>query len=251
MRASEEQQEKDVAGPEDDNTKLPNFVDMDLLINAAGLSDVFDSGPIGWKLLQMRSTNQSSELVLNTRSLFSKSKKFEKRWEKINITYKLVVPSGAGPSPEPNTLSRGTGRDRGIKRMLDYTFGGDEESDKNEGWAMCAQKMAEESCTDQDRIPLNESVAEAANIKLKKGNADLFLCNNKLFRATPVTKTKTLRKKADDSPVVQPGMSDSEVKRRTGFPNEKTMISYIIVACDADVDKIEERQTSLTWYDDV
>jgi len=170
--------------------------------------------------------------------------------EKINVTYKLVVPSGAGPSTEPKTISRGMGRDRSVRKILHNTFGAEEESGKDGGWAMCAQKMAEESCPDQRRIPLNPSVAAAANIRLKKGNADEFLYEDKLFRATPVTETKNLRRKVDESPVVQPGMSDNEVKRRTGFPNEKTMLSYIIVACDGDVDKIKQRQTSLTWYEE-
>ena len=170
--------------------------------------------------------------------------------EKFYVTYKLVVPSGAGPSTESKTMSRGTGRDRGVVKTLEKAFGEDKESGKDEGWAMCAQKMAEESCPDQHRMQLNPTVAVAANIPLQKGNADDFLLNDKLFRVSPVTKTKTRRRKVDGSPVVKPGMSDSEVKRRTGFPNEKTMLSYIIVVCDGDVDKIKERQTSLTWYEE-
>ena len=171
--------------------------------------------------------------------------------DKMNFTYKLVVPSGAGPSTEPKTLSRGTGRDRGVRKMLE-NIGEDEAKKKpSDEWAMCAQKMAEESCTDQVRIQLNASVAAAADIPQRKGNADDFIDDKgKLFRATPVTETKRLHLKVDDAPVVQPGMSDDEVKRRTGFPNEMTMLSYSIVACDGNVDIIKRRQTSLTWYEE-
>lgn len=36
----------------------------------------------------------------------------------INLTYKLVVPSGDGPNTVSKTLSRGTGRDRSVKKFL-------------------------------------------------------------------------------------------------------------------------------------
>ena len=117
-------------------------------------------------------------------------------------------------------------------------------------WAMCAQKMAEEACPDQHRIPLNPSVAAAADIPMTEGNASQFLIGKKLFRATPVTETKSNRSRANESTVVKPGMSDSEVKRRTGFPSEKTMLAYIVVVCDGNVDKIKEKQTPLTWYEE-
>jgi hypothetical protein len=45
-------------------------------------------------------------------------------------------------------------------------------------------------------------------------------------------------------------MSDSEVKRRIGFPSEMTMLAYIVVVCDGNVDKIKEKQTPLTWYEE-
>eukprot|EP00984_Skeletonema_dohrnii_P013209 scaffold5459_cov86-Skeletonema_dohrnii-CCMP3373.AAC.2 len=176
--------------------------------------------------------------------------------KKMYVTYKLVVPSGAGPSTESKTLSRGTGRDRGVRKVLetkkakDKAKAEEEGEEEGEDWAMCAQKMAEESCQDQHRIPLNPSVAAAADMPLQKGNADDFIRDGKLFRATTVTETKTYRRKADDLPVVRPGVSDSEVKRRTGFPDEKTMLSYIIVVCNGYVGKIKQRQTSLTWYEE-
>ena len=45
-------------------------------------------------------------------------------------------------------------------------------------------------------------------------------------------------------------MSDTEVKRRTGFPSEATMLAYVIVVCDGDVEKIKFRQNALTWYEE-
>jgi hypothetical protein len=46
------------------------------------------------------------------------------------------------------------------------------------------------------------------------------------------------------------GMSDSEVKRRTGFPCEMALLSYMFIVCNGDIDIIKERKTSLTWYEE-
>jgi len=84
MQASEEEQESEAAlcGVED-NTKVPNYADMELLINAAGCEDVLDSDPIAWQLLKMRALKQRNESALDTRTLLSKSKEFEKRWQEL------------------------------------------------------------------------------------------------------------------------------------------------------------------------
>ena len=43
-------------------------------------------------------------------------------------------------------------------------------------------------------------------------------------------------------------MPDSEVKRRTGFPDVSTMIAYIIVIFNGDFEKVRERRSPLTWF---
>ena len=62
---------------------MPNYADMELLINAAGCEDVLDSDPIAWQLLKMRALKQRNESALDTRTLLSKSKEFEKRWQEL------------------------------------------------------------------------------------------------------------------------------------------------------------------------
>mmetsp|Transcript_7228 Transcript_7228/g.14895 ORF Transcript_7228/g.14895 Transcript_7228/m.14895 type:complete len:374 (-) Transcript_7228:832-1953(-) len=158
----------------------------------------------------------------------------------INVTFKLVVPVGAGPKStlsHPTTLSLGSGRDRSIRKRLEGKVDEDEEEQIDE-WALCVQQMSEQVVTEKDSTPINPAVAAAANIPLKKGNASEFIRDGKpFFHATPVTPTAAAKKrKTDQPPTVQPGrVSDSEIKRRTGFPNEKTMLSYIIVACNGDI----------------
>ena len=51
-------------------------------------------------------------------------------------------------------------------------------------------------------------------------------------------------------PSVYLGMSDSEVKRQTGFPREIALLSYIFIVCNGDISIIKERKTSLTWYEE-
>jgi hypothetical protein len=43
---------------------------------------------------------------------------------------------------------------------------------------------------------------------------------------------------------------DSEVKRRTGFKDQKTIVAYIITVCDGSTDEIKRRCSSLTWFEE-
>lgn len=48
---------------EQDNDKAPNYVDIELLIYAAGFSEILESKPIAWQLLKMRSVNKVTPLT--------------------------------------------------------------------------------------------------------------------------------------------------------------------------------------------
>ena len=47
-----------------------------------------------------------------------------------------------------------------------------------------------------------------------------------------------------------PGLSDSDIHRRTGFFTEKQMLAFIIIVCNGDIDEIGRKSTSLTWYEE-
>mmetsp|Transcript_5746 Transcript_5746/g.10891 ORF Transcript_5746/g.10891 Transcript_5746/m.10891 type:complete len:183 (+) Transcript_5746:2639-3187(+) len=123
---------------------------------------------------------------------------------------KMVVPSSLGQNSEPKTMSQGTGRDRSVRKILEKALDQNMGLRENEDWVMCAQKMAELACPEKHRTELNSMVAAVANIPLKKGNVDDYVKDNKLFRVTPVTKTRTYNQKIYEPPVVQHGM-------RSGF----------------------------------
>ena len=96
---------------------------------------------------------------------------------KVNVNYKLLAPSGAGPDNESKTISRGMGRDCEMRTMLLTAFHGNKDKTNYTEWAMCAQAMAEETYLDTVRV-LNTSVADVVNLHMKKGNANNFVDSN-------------------------------------------------------------------------
>ena len=113
------------------------------------------------------------------------------------------------------------------------------------------QQMAEETCQEKD-IPINASVRLAAGMDTKKGNASSVVKPNRHFFHSDPTKqaSNTRSYAADGSETIHLGMSDSEVKRRTGFPCEISLLTYIFAVCNGDIDIIKTRQTTLTWYEE-
>lgn len=52
-----------------------------------------------------------------------------------------------------------------------------------------------------------------------------------------------------DTPKVDLGMPDNEVKRRTGFPTMHHLLAYVFIVCNGDFDTIVERRSVLTWFE--
>ena len=112
------------------------------------------------------------------------------------------------------------------------------------------QQMAEELIPHK-QVPINASVAKAAGLDVHKSRPAIFTPNKHFFRTTPIP-SNNKRKPfiADSDPIVTPGMSASEIKRRMGFPNEQHMLAYIIFVCDGDINEIRKRYTLMTWYEE-
>ena len=55
----------------------------------------------------------------------------------------------------------------------------------------------------------------------------------------------------DRDPIVRPlTLSDKEIKRRTGFRNEKDMLVYIFIICNGNMKKLVHTSSALTWYEE-
>ena len=53
------------------------------------------------------------------------------------------------------------------------------------------------------------------------------------------------------TPVIFPQqLTDGEVKRRTNWENETSMIQYIMVICNGDFYKMEQKVSTLTWFEE-
>jgi hypothetical protein len=119
---------------------------------------------------------------------------------------------------------------------------------------MAVQQMAEVGARERTvLLPINPSVARAAGIQFDSRRSPPNKAPDKRFfhgtaRSNKWNKPKTLA--ANKPPKVAPGVSDDEVKRRTGFPTEGAMLSYIFLVCNGDVELVQQRHSSLTWYEE-
>ena len=113
--------------------------------------------------------------------------------------------------------------------------------------------MAEVGETDKAFIPVNPSVALAAGISIDTRLSPPVQTTGKHFfnySIKPSSRIKTKQYAANKPPIVVPGVPDSEVKRRTGFPTEGAMLSYIFLVCNGDAELVKKWRTSLTWYEE-
>lgn len=225
----------------------------------------------------------------------SRSRTFTFDGKEYTRSFRLTVPTGI-VEEEPETTSKGIGRDRAMRRVLEEVLKKDvapglhvEEEGLDEALEQlqseeirtneqrirnleeqnmykdaklelaqanivqstkAVQQLAEENCSDK-HVPINSTLQQMSGLDAQKGNANSVKMPNKhFFHADPVRKKVKRHYAADEPPSVHLGMSDKEVKRRTGFPCEKALLSYIFVVCNGDIDTIKKRQTSLTWYEE-
>jgi len=99
---------------------------------------------------------------------------------------------------------------------------------------MTVQQMAEVGAKERIALPINPSVARAAGIQFHTRRSPPTKAPDKCF----FHGTSRINKwnKPNQPPKVAPGVSDDEVERRTGFPTEGTMLSYIFTVCNGDAD---------------
>ena len=103
---------------------------------------------------------------------------------------------------------------------------------------------------DDKNININPSLEHACGLPSCKGNAETVRVNKRYFFHHD-QKHRQIRKYASgNKPKVNLGMTDKEIKRRTGYPNEKALLTYIFIICNGDMSIIKQRQTSLTWYEE-
>jgi len=63
-------------------------------------------------------------------------------------------------------------------------------------------------------------------------------------------KEPTKPRRYERAPLVTPSIESSEVKRRTGFGSALELIAYVVTVCNGDVDRIRQRKSSMTWFEE-
>jgi hypothetical protein len=114
-----------------------------------------------------------------------------------------------------------------LERLVQNTFESPSLKDTNE--------------TVHSHFGLSQSPDERKNNQVRKFKSHIDQSNN--------NKNDCNHKK---NPAVKPmSISDTMIKNRTGFGNEGEMMAFIIVVCNADMEKINSTVTShLTWYEE-
>jgi hypothetical protein len=148
-----------------------------------------------------------------------------------------------------------------------------EERNNDQSWAMALQQILENQ-TPLKSSDMNPAVAEACNIELSKQQASISENKRRVLWHTTIAEEeqdKKLISNVDHAilpPDVKPHLAlmcvgddsnicsrskkrhEREVKRRTGFFNEKTLLAFIVIVCNGDFDLMTKRNTVLTWYEE-
>ena len=203
-----------------------------------------------------------------------------------NQTYDLYVPLGEGPRSTmclKSRDSRGIGGDRRALKTLEEVSHQIRKgttktlvlsvpsAKKKKSTPSCAelnsaslvanaaearltlQQMAELGAQEKIAVPITPSVARAAGIQFDTQCSPLVKEPEKHFFHGTARNNKWNKPKkmtANIPPRVAPGVADDEIKRRTGFPTEGAMLSYIFTVCNGEIELVQQRHSSLTWYEE-
>ena len=202
-----------------------------------------------WKNGLRICSQHSTESVIKTKDIMR-----NKRRQKL--TFKFDVPDGSGVQTFQNGTRTTTAKER--KVLKDWT---NHENDLATRHGKAAAKeivklkktlkhVVEKSASTQFISPSQETyLTENFNVSIK--TVDSSSCKSNQSR---YYKRKCVHKKVKiepTEPVVKPGfMSPKEIKRRTGFDDEKVLLSYIAIICNGDADTMFASRSQLTWFEE-
>ena len=117
------------------------------------------------------------------------------------------------------------------------------------------QQMAAVQCSSEKEsiVPITPSLARAVGVDVEtRQSPPVHTPNKRFFNCSVQRASKNPPKEyaAHKPPTVTLGISDDEVKRRTGFRTKGAMLGYIFLICNGDIAVIQERHSSLTWFEE-
>ena len=115
--------------------------------------------------------------------------------------------------------------------------------------------MAAVQCSSEKEsiVPITPSLARAVGVDVEtRQSPPVHTPNKRFFNCSVQRASKNPPKEyaAHKPPTVTLGISDDEVKRRTGFRTKGAMLGYIFLICNGDIAVIQERHSSLTWFEE-
>ena len=88
---------------------------------------------------------------------------------------------------------------------------------------------------DDKNIHINPSLEHACGLPSRKGNAETVRVNKRHFFHYDQKHRQIRKYPSGNKPKVNLGMTDKEIKRRTGYSNEKALLTYFFVICNSDI----------------
>ena len=161
-----------------------------------------------------------------------KKESIEKKHD--GVTYLLNVPVIGGVKSQKKDISGGVGFDRLLYKMYENMIDDDEKDWK----LLAAKELDKNSPGNKRRMPIANKLKKLLNIDDKDDKKEKLFC-------VPVEKEATKVKMS------QPfDMDQKDIKRRTGFDDVETLMSYLIIICNADIDILTETATHLSWFEE-
>mmetsp|Transcript_2837 Transcript_2837/g.5151 ORF Transcript_2837/g.5151 Transcript_2837/m.5151 type:complete len:263 (-) Transcript_2837:324-1112(-) len=118
--------------------------------------------------------------------------------------------------------------------------------------ATLALNQTMEQISNDQHVPINPSVQRAAELHTHLANPSIPHPADRFFQTEQQqhSNMKPRNMTADQLPVADLNLSDDEVQRRTGFPTLFALLTYLFIVCDGDVELLQQRNSSLTWFEE-
>jgi hypothetical protein len=157
--------------------------------------------------------------------------------------FDIVLPIGAKSSmAPPSTLSKGIGSDRQKNQTL--------LSVPPDSFELALQTTTELADGDGDLSTYNDYTLQLSGLAAHKELSSASKRQTKL-PARPAKSGPTESSSKRKVPVITiHDMIPKEVHRRTGFCNLEQMLSYVMVLCDGDLNKVFSTTSTLTWLEE-
>ena len=155
--------------------------------------------------------------------------------QSTKVTYNLPSSSSGNDNDNENIESKGLGKDRylcntinTVKKLIN------KDGNENLQWALTYQQT---SALEEGHENINGSVAKAVGINVHKNRKFNYRIINEI--------------KPKELTVVRLNkLTDNDVKDQTGFESKATLLCFIIIICNANIDLITTRTYKLSWFEE-